>query len=580
MSHRAHLFSLRIASALRESVLSGQYSASLFRQDLIAGITVGLIAIPLSMALAIASGVAPEYGLYAAIFAGFIVALLGGSRLSVTGPTAAFVVILHPVAIKFGLAGLLVASVLAGVIMIGFAVARLGRLIEYIPESVTLGFTGGIAIVIATLQQKDLFGLPIGELPESYIEKWRVLFDAFPQGDWASALVAALTFAVLLLWPRLKISFPSLLPALLLGVTASLLLAQFGYPVDTIGSRFTHVMADGQIGHGIPSMLPSFDWPWNQPGPGGQPLEWSFGLWRELLPAAFSIAMLGAIESLLCAVVLDGMTGRRHHANGELLAQGIGNVVAPFFGGITSTAALARSVSNYKAGAISPIASMMHAVTVLLGLLLFAEWLSWLPMASLAAVLLMVAWNMSSAGKVVQLFRTAPLGDRLLLTTCLLLTVFFDMVIAISVGIVLASLLFMREVSLMTKVTDVTQGKRQGMSGPLDEVPEGWSVFKISGPLFFAAADRIFSELLELSKDRRGVILYMDGVPVLDAGGYAAFTKYLDACIRHDTRVIVADLQFQPLKTIARARLMPIADKLIFTSTLREGIETAQATGI
>jgi SulP family sulfate permease len=306
------------------------------------------------------------------------------------------------------------------------------------------------------------------------------------------------------------------------------------------------------------------------------PLDWSIDTFRALLPAAFSIAMLGAIESLLCAVVLDGMTGKRHQANSELLGQGIGNLVVPFFGGITATAAIARSTASYRAGAESPVAGMIHAGFVMAGLLVLAPWLAYLPMASMAALLLLVAWNMSEAHKVAALMRRAPWGDVLVLTLCLLLTVLFDMVIAISAGIVLASLLFMRDVSEMTKVSDITAKPRQGLIDQWNALPDGWSVFKITGPLFFAAADRVFSELAAQTGDRRGVVLYMDAVPVLDAGGLSALAKFIDACGKRNVRVIVADLQFQPLKTLARAELRPVEGRLAFTSTLSEGIERAR----
>ncbi len=572
MPQRAHRFSLRFASAFRESVLKEPYTRTRFARDLVAGVTVGIVAIPLAMALAIASGVPPQYGLYTSMIAGFVIALAGGSRFSVSGPTAAFVVILAPVTAEFGFGGLLVATLMAGVILVGLAVARFGRMIEYIPEPVTLGFTFGIGVVIATLQLNDFFGLAIAEMPESYLGKVAALAGAMPDADWATGLVGAVTLAVLVLWPRLRLPVPGHLPAVLAGALAAYVLAQYGHPVETVGSRFTWVLPDGTQGSGIPPVLPQFNWPWLQPGPDGLPLEWSLDTLRRLLPAAFSIAMLGAIESLLCAVVLDGMTGRRHHANSELLGQGIGNLVVPFFGGITATAAIARSTVSYRSGAESPVAGMIHAVFVMAGLLVLAPVLSWLPMASMAALLLMVAWNMSEAHKVAGLIRKAPKGDVLVLLTCLSLTVLFDMVIAISTGIVLASLLFMRDVSLMTKVSDITASRSQGLSGTLDEVPNDWSVFKITGPLFFAAADRVFSELLSQSAEKRGVILYMDAVPVLDAGGLAALTKFLDGCLKRDTRVIVADLQFQPLKTLARAQLLPIEDRLVFTPTLREAI--------
>lgn len=568
-SRRTRLHSLSVASALRESLSGGYRRRDLF-SDLIAGITVGIIAIPLSMALAIASGVRPENGLYTAIIAGFLIALTGGSRFSVSGPTAAFVVILYPVSQQFGLAGLLLASVMAGLILIGLALARLGRLIEYIPESVTLGFTAGIAIVIATLQVPDLLGLSTAGLPSHYLEKLLELSQRLPQWHWANALVAGLTLAVLILWPRLRLPIPGHLPALLVGTGLAYWLNQQGAGIDTIGSRFSFELPDGSMGQGIPPILPAFEWPWLQSGPGGEPFQLSWATVRELLPEAFSIAMLGAIESLLCAVVLDGMTGKRHHANGELLGQGIGNLVAPFFGGITATAAIARSAANYRAGARSPFASVIHALVVLAGLLLLAPALAWLPMASMAALLLMVAWNMSEAPKVVALFRRAPLGDILVLLCCLSLTVLFDMVIAISTGIVLASLLFMRDIAGMTRVNDISTQRKHVP----EQLPDGWRVFKVTGPLFFAAAERVFDEVAEMAADTRGLVLYMDAVPLLDAGGLSGFSRFRAYCEDQGIELVVADLQFQPLRALARAGIQPQEDRLSFTPTLAAALDS------
>lgn len=580
MPHRVHLRTVRLASALIDSCIKQPYGPRRFARDLIAGVTVGIIAIPLAMALAIASGVPPQHGLYTAMIAGFVIALTGGSRYSISGPTAAFVVILHPVAQQFGLGGLLVATLLAGLMLIGMALARLGRLVEYIPESVTLGFTGGIAIVIATLQIEDFLGLhTAAAAPESYVERVGTLVAALPSLDWASTLVGATTLGVLILWPRLRMPFPGHLPAVLLGVGLSLLLTGFGHEIDTIGSRFSYILADGSSGQGIPPMLPDFTWPWLQPGPDGQPLDWSWRTVQALLPAAFSIAMLGAIESLLCAVVLDGMSGRRHHANGELLGQGIGNVVVPFFGGITATAALARSAANYRAGAESPVSGMIHAAVVLAGLVALAPVLSYLPMASLAALLLMVAWNMGEAHKVIGLVRKAPTGDSLVLAVCLSLTVLFDMVIAISTGVVLAALLFMRDISRMTRVTDISDHPRLVPQ----RLPPAAAVYKINGPLFFAAADRIFSELALLTENKTDIVLYLDQVTLLDAGGLSALNRFIDTCLQRRQRLILADLQFQPLKTLAKARVRPIDGRFLITPTLAEAVslvsEPATVTG-
>ena len=569
MSNRSHLFSLRLGHALRE-VLAEGYSRAQFGKDLLAGITVGIIAIPLAMALAIASGVAPQYGLYTAIIAGFVIALTGGSRYSISGPTAAFVVILYPVALKYGLSGLLMATVLSGVLLLLMASLRLGRFIEYIPEPVTLGFTGGIAVVIATLQLKDLFGLSITLMPEHFIEKLAVLAQHLPQLHWPSLLVGATTLAVMLLWPKLKTAVPAHLPALLIGTILALVLTSVGFELDTIGTRFHYTSSDGAIASGIPPYLPHFEWPWLRPGPDGIPLQFSWQLATDLLSAAFAMAMLGAIESLLCAVVLDGMSGRRHSANSELLGQGLGNIIAPFFGGITATAALARSAANFRAGAQSPVAALVHAVILLSGLVLLAKLLSYLPMAAMAALLIMVAWNMSEAHKALHLLKTAPRSDIWVFATCFSLTVLFDMVIAITAGILLAALLFVKEIAEMSKVTDISGNRKQVEQN----IPPGWQVLKISGPLFFAAAERIFADIATLTQSNKGILLYMDGVSLLDAGGLAALNKLISKCQRDNTELMIADLQFQPLKTLAKAGVQPIPGILSFYPTLREALET------
>mgnify|MGYP001478805464 FL=1 len=574
MSERAHLTSLSFASAFKETVLNNNYSKKLFSKDFFAGVSVGIIAIPLSMALAVAVDAPPQYGLYTGIIAGIIIALTGGSRFSISGPTAAFVVILQPVVYKYGLGGLLVATLMAGLILIAMALARLGRFIEYIPAPVTLGFTAGIAIVIATLQVKDFFGLPVGDLPPSFLAKAQILISHFHAMHWPTLLVGAITLAVLILWPRLRTAIPGHLPAVVIGVLASLLLARFGFDVDTIGSRFTFLFPDGSVGQGIPPFLPSFKLPWLWETPSGEAL-WSFDILRALVPVAFSIAMLGAIESLLCAVILDGMSGHRHSANGELLGQGLGNIVAPFFGGFAATAALARSAANYRAGAQSPMAAVIHSIVLLLAVLILARWLSYLPMATMAALLLIVAWNMSEARKVVELLKKAPKQDVLVLLVCLFLTVLVDMVVAISVGVVLASLVFMQQIAEMTRITDVT-GQRK-ITGNA-QIPEGWRLIKINGPLFFAAADRVFSKLKDMGAGQRGLVLYMDAVPLLDAGGLNAFLRFVEDAKTLGFELVIADLQFQPLRTLARAGVEPIEQQLRFTPTMTEAIELI-ATG-
>ncbi len=510
--------------ALIDACWKEKYTTARFTRDLIAGITVGIIAIPLAMALAIGSGVPPQYGLYTSAVAGIVIALTGGSRFSVSGPTAAFVVILYPVSQQFGLAGLLVATLMSGIFLILFGLARFGRLIEYIPLSVTLGFTSGIGITIGTMQIKDFLGLQMPHVPEHYLQKVAALAMALPTINVGDAAIGVVTLGILILWPRLGIRLPGHLPALLGGCAVMLVVNLLGGDVATIGSQFHYQLADGTQGNGIP----------------------------QLLPAAFSMAMLGAIESLLCAVVLDGMTGTKHKANSELIGQGLGNIVAPFFGGITATAAIARSAANVRAGATSPVAAVIHALLVILALLILAPLLSWLPLSAMAALLLMVAWNMSEAHKVINLLRHAPKDDIVVMLMCMSLTVLFDMVIAISVGIVLASLLFMRRIARMTHLAPVNV-----------EVPDDVLVLRVIGPLFFAAAEGLFNDLETRIAGKRIVVLKWDAVPVLDAGGLDAFQRFVNK-LPEGCELRVSNLEFQPLRTLARAGVKPLPGRLSF----------------
>ncbi|ELY2475823.1 C4-dicarboxylic acid transporter DauA [Cronobacter sakazakii] len=535
--------------ALVEACWREKYTVSRLSRDLIAGITVGIIAIPLAMALAIGSGVPPQYGLYTSAIAGIVIALSGGSRYSVSGPTAAFVVILYPVAQQFGLSGLLVATLLSGIFLILFGLARFGRLIEYIPLPVTLGFTSGIGITIATMQIKDFFGLDIAHMPEHYLPKVAALAVALPGLNPGDAAIGIVTLGVLVFWPRFGIRLPGHLPALLAGCAVMGVVHLLGGNVATIGSRFHYLLADGTQGNGIPPLLPQLVLPWDLPG---SSFTLSLDSLRALLPAAFSMAVLGAIESLLCAVVLDGMTGTRHNANSELIGQGLGNLVAPFFGGITATAAIARSAANVRAGATSPLAAVFHALLVLLALLALAPLLSWLPLSAMAALLLMVAWNMSEAHKVIGLLRRAPKDDIVVMLICMSLTVLFDMVIAISVGVVLASLLFMRRVARMTRLA------------PLNvSVPEDVLAVRVTGPLFFAAAEGVFTPLLAQAAGKRVIVMQWDAVPVLDAGGLDALQRFIER-LPDGCELRICHLEFQPLRTLARAGVQPIPGRLAF----------------
>ncbi|CBJ81332.1 putative transport protein (SulP family) [Xenorhabdus bovienii str. Jollieti] len=551
---------IRPFSAFIDSCMKESYSFPRFIRDIIAGITVGVIAIPLAMALAIGSGVAPQYGLYTAAIAGIVIAMTGGSRYSVSGPTAAFVVILYPVSQQFGLSGLLIATLMSGVILIVMGLARFGRFIEYIPMSVTLGFTSGIAITIATMQVQNFFGLKLVHIPENYIDKVIALSQALPSLQLSDTLIGLTTLLVLIFWPKLGVKLPGHLPALITGTAVMGAMHLLGYDVATIGSSFSYTLSDGTQGQGIPPILPQFVLPWNLPDTHSLNISWNTV--SALLPAAFSMAMLGAIESLLCAVILDGMTGKKHHSNGELLGQGLGNIAAPFFGGITATAAIARSAANVRAGATSPIAAVVHSLLVLLTLLVLAPMLSYLPLAAMSAILLIVAWNMSEAHKVVDLIRHAPKDDIIVMLLCLSLTVLFDMVVAITIGIVLASLLFMRKIANMTRIS----------TSSLTSADKGLLVVRINGPLFFAAAERIFAELREKSADYQTIIMQWDAVPVLDAGGLHAFQGFVRE-LGKEKHIVVCDIPFQPLKTLARAKVTPIEGELSFYATLPKALK-------
>ena len=513
-----------LGSALRETLRQG-YGAADARHDLLAGLAVGIIAVPLSLALAIASGVPPQHGLYTAFIAGALIALAGGSRYSVSGPTAAFVVILFPIAQQHGLGGLLVATFMAGMILVAMGWGRMGQLIQYIPYPVTTGFTAGIALVIASLQLKDLFGLQVAG-SEHFLERVGQVFWALPAFHGGELALALATLAVMVGWRRFGLPLPPYLAgAVFAGVAAWLLKAYWPeVPLTTIADRFSYTGSDGATHAGIPPLLPELHWPWNLPGKDGAPLALSFELVRSLAGPAFAIAMLGAIESLLCAVVADGMTGRKHDPDAELVAQGLGNLAAPLFGGIPATGALARTAASIRAGARSPLASFTHAVFVLAAMLTLAPLLSWLPMCGLAALLLKVAWNMSERKNFVRILRVAPRGDVLLLLACFFLTVLFDMVVAITAGVVLGSLMFMHRMSKVSRVDLIGAGHPEAPAG----LPADVRFYEVAGPLFFGAAERAMSALRNHDRGVRAVVLDLSAVPTIDASGLVALEEVID----------------------------------------------------
>jgi SulP family sulfate permease len=551
-------------AAWRQTKRSG-YGGRQLRGDIVAGLTVGIIAIPLAMALAIAVGVAPQHGLYTVLIAAPLIALTGGSRFNVSGPTAAFVVILLPITQKFGIGGLLLCTMLAGLILITLGLLRAGKLIAFVPYPVTLGFTAGIGIVIATLQLKDALGLTVTEQPQHYVEQLGLLAQALPSAQPGDVLVAALCFAVLIVWPRLVPKVPGHLVALVAGALAGVALESSGLAVATLGERFSY-MVDGVKYPGIPPFLPDFAWPWLLPGPDGQPLVLSFELFDQLLAPAFAIAMLGAIESLLCAVVTDGMTGSNHDPNAELMGQGIGNLIAPLFGGITATAAIARSATNVRAGAFSPLAAIIHAGVVLVAILWLAPLFSYLPMAALAALLVMVAWNMSEAPHVLRTLRIAPRSDVLVLLTCLVLTVLFDMVLAVGVGLLLAAGLFIKRMSELTATTSL----RQGQSQALQDLPEHVAAYAIRGPLFFGATEKALSVLRRFNPGVRIVIVDISGVPMLDMTALAALENLLLHYRRQDIALILCGSSARVRLKLRRAGIHLLEGQLYYVRDLAQ----------
>ncbi len=546
------------------------YTMRDFRADALAGVVVGVVALPLSMALATAVDVPPQHGLYTAIVAGIICALLGGTRVQVTGPTAAFVVILLPIVHEHGIGGLLVAGFLAGVILVLMGMARFGRFMTFIPHPVTTGFTAGIAVVIGMLQLKDVLGLQLAERPEGLVEYVEAVWHARHGLNGWDLGIATVTLGLLVLVPRVIKRVPAPLLALTAAAVLAVLLDHLvtDFEVATIGSRFSTVI-DGETVRGIPPLPPMPVWPWELGDHRGQAFTLDFALIRELLPSAFAIAMLGAIESLMAAVIADGMVGSKHDPNSELIALGIANMVCPFFGGIAATGALARTATNIRAGARSPLAAVVHALFILASTIALAPLVAYLPMAAMAALLLVVARNMSEARHFVRLTRIAPRSDVIVLLTCFTLTVLFDMVIAVSVGVMLAALLFMRRMAVLTKVTlDTTTPQNI-------EVPPGVRLYEISGPLFFGAANVAMETLETVGNDARVIVLSMRHVDVVDATGLVALTSILDRLNRGNLKVILVGLQPEPAALLERAGIKRSPGKLAFAPDLETGLSMA-----
>ncbi|WP_041510897.1 C4-dicarboxylic acid transporter DauA [Shewanella sp. cp20] len=557
-------------SALKKSI-SAKPSTQEIQTNIWAGLTVGVIALPLSMALAIASGVPPQHGLYTAMIAGIVIALCGGSKVNISGPTAAFVVILLPIVQQFGLGGLLLSGLMAGVILLLMGLGKLGKLIEIVPYPVTVGFTAGIGVVIATFQIKDFFGLDVAAGGEHYLEKLSYIAQALTSINWQETLVGGLTLAVLLAWPRLKSKVPAHLAALLVGALCAWIMTQMlaDFSVATIGSRF-HYELDGVLGSGIPPIMPSFEWPWNLPGADGQPIGMSFELVRELLPSAITIAILGALESLLCAVVADGMSGKKHNPNDELIGQGIGNMLVPLFGGIPATAAIARTAANVKAGGTMPLASVVHGLFILAGILLLAPLLSYIPMASMAALLLVVAWNMSEAKHFARTLKVAPRDDVLILLLCFALTVLFDMTIAVAVGMGLAAMLFIR------RSISLTDARAVETNHQAYQVPESVVVYDINGPLFFGSAHKALKTIALVRPDVRVVILDMSEVTLLDMSAIVAMESIAQDLSAKRVGLIINNLQPRMLLKLRRAGIRKRRGQVEYARTMDDSFTLAR----
>jgi len=540
------------------TVLRRGYGLADFRRDLLAGLTVSIVALPLSMALAIASGTTPDKGLHTAIVAGFLISLLGGSRVQIGGPTAAFVPVVFNVIDKFGYGGLTLCTLLAGLMLIAAGILRVGTLMKYIPKPVITGFTAGIAVSIFSSQVKDLLGLSMDKVPAEFFARWLAYAHHLPSAAPAAVLLAAGSLAIIILVRRLLPTWPGFLLAVIAGALA---VALFGVPVETIGTRFG----------GIPEALPVFAFP-------HIPIERTV----ELFPSAFTIAFLAAVESLLSAVVADGMMGGRHRSNCELVAQGIANAGSALFGGLPATGALARTATNVRAGARTPVAGIAHALFLLLFMLVLAPLMSYVPLATLAALLVVVAWNMAE----IESFRhlmSGPIGDRVVLLLTFVLTVVFDLTVAIEVGIVLASFLFMHRMSEVVAMEsnvslleeDQADAERSSEPDQRAQLPSDVEAFQISGPLFFAVANRLDDVLNQFPKSPRVFILRMRLVPLIDASGVTALTQMIERCRRHGTKVILSGLREQPLAILAQMGVIEDREGLRFARDFSEALELA-----
>lgn len=515
------------------------YTRDQFFADATAGLILGIVALPLSIAFAIASGVSPEKGIYTAIIAGFLVSALGGSRVQIAGPTGAFVVILYGIVQKYGVEGLAIATLMAGVFLIVMGMVRLGSIIKFIPHPVVVGFTSGIALIIFSSQVKDFLGLKIGAVPPDFIEKWIEYAHNFSSVNVASAAIGFGSLLLIIVWQRFVKKIPGSLIALILATVA---VQVFGLEVETIGSRF------GEIASSFPT--PAFP-------------HINLTLIKELFQPALTIAILGAIEALLSAVVADGMIGAKHRSNTELIAQGIANIASPIFGGIPATGAIARTATNIKNGGRTPIAGMIHSVTLLIIMLFFGRWATLIPLPALSAILVIVAYNMSEWRSFRSLLKS-PKSDVAVLLVTFGLTVLVDLTVAIEVGLLLAVFLFMRQMIAVTNVgvisREINDEEAKDDPNSIDKrnVPKGVDVFEINGPFFFGAAYK-FREAMEMVSVQPKVrIIRMRNVPAIDSTGLQTLKEVYENCKKHGIAFIISDIHTQPLVAIQQSGFLDV----------------------
>lgn len=531
-----------------------RYSRQQLIRDIMAGMIVGVVALPLAIAFAIASGVSPEKGLYTAVIAGFLISVLGGSRVQIGGPTGAFIVIVYGIVQQFGVNGLIIATFLAGLMLIVMGIAQLGTVIKFIPYPLIVGFTSGIALIIFSSQMKDFWGLQMGDVPADFIEKWKTYFGHLKSVNFYALLISAGTIAIIVLWPKFTKKIPGSLIALLL---VTLVTQWLQLPVETIGSRF------GRISSSFPQpVVPSLD----------------FATIQKLIAPAFTIALLGGIESLLSAIVADGMIGGNHRSNTELIAQGTANVFSSVFGGIPATGAIARTATNVKNGGRTPVAGIVHALTLLLIIFFVGTWVALIPMAALSGILVVVAYNMSEWENFFSVAK-GPRGDMVVLITTFLLTVLVDLTVAIEIGMVLAVFLFM---SNMIKFTDVNllTGNDPDKSGAQDVhsinnyiIPREVEVFEINGPLFFGAAYK-FKDAIKLIKKSPAVfIIRMRYVPIIDATGIRTLREIQKESKNRGTKLILSEVHSkQVMDELKAARLLFAIGKANVTDSFDQAL--------